>query len=187
MMVSKSALPMRFAQELDLLIMVIYTQLCRRTLDVVEGDIRLQYKIELALAGMVDGPPGGLPLAERLARLRDHRARAGTFALADSGAAYLSKPAQLPMHDPAGLVLPAFGGSIATVVVRPTHGLVEVFTAHGPASWDPGERELRRWEMSMEDLSVPRPDVLNTLSVDVVQDLLVVVQLVGDAWSVFLE
>ena len=42
----------------------------------------LQYKIELAISGMVDGPPGGLPLGERLARLREHRAhmRAGTFA-----------------------------------------------------------------------------------------------------------
>ena len=139
----------------------------------------LQYKIELAISGMVDGPPGGLPLGERLARLREHRAhmRAGTFS--GSGIAHLSKPAPLAGRDGTGLVSPAFGGSIATVVVNARDGIVEVFAPHG-LTWDGGQA-TQRWEMSMKDLSV-QPEYLATVSVDVVQDLLVVVQLVQAAW-----
>lgn len=37
------------------------------------NDARLQYKIELLLAGMQDGPPGDLPFSERLCMLRSHQ------------------------------------------------------------------------------------------------------------------
>ena len=35
-------------------------------------DIRLRYKVELAIAGMVDGPSGGLTPSDKLKRLQEY-------------------------------------------------------------------------------------------------------------------
>ncbi|KAH9946360.1 uncharacterized protein BXZ73DRAFT_95859 [Epithele typhae] len=49
-------------------------QLCRVLSLLVEVDVRSQYRIELAAAGMVDGGPDGAgTMGERLAALREHR------------------------------------------------------------------------------------------------------------------
>ena len=45
-------------------------QVSRALQHVVQTDVLLQYKVELAIGGMVDGPPGGIPISERLRRLR---------------------------------------------------------------------------------------------------------------------
>ncbi|KAH8077412.1 hypothetical protein BXZ70DRAFT_703667 [Cristinia sonorae] len=49
-------------------------QVCKRFNEIVLQSIPLQYKIELAIDGFEDGPPGGLSVAERLHALRQRRA-----------------------------------------------------------------------------------------------------------------
>ncbi|KAF9232387.1 hypothetical protein BU15DRAFT_81300 [Melanogaster broomeanus] len=46
---------------------------CRRFKDVVDSSVELQYRVELALDGMIDGPPSLISTGERLARLRSLR------------------------------------------------------------------------------------------------------------------
>lgn len=40
----------------------------------IENTLELQYKLELSLAGMVDGPPSSIPIRHRLNALRQYRA-----------------------------------------------------------------------------------------------------------------
>ncbi|TFK83635.1 hypothetical protein K466DRAFT_602699 [Polyporus arcularius HHB13444] len=49
-------------------------RVCRRLNDLVTNDLSLQYKIELDIAGMVDGPPGGADLGVRLKKLHARNA-----------------------------------------------------------------------------------------------------------------
>ena len=44
-------------------------------MSLVQNDAQSQYRIELAVNGMVDGPPSDVALTERLEQLRQHRAR----------------------------------------------------------------------------------------------------------------
>jgi len=44
-------------------------QTCRNMSSVVENSVRRRYRIELYAAGLVDGPPGGLSIKERLQAL----------------------------------------------------------------------------------------------------------------------
>ncbi|KAH9910844.1 hypothetical protein B0H21DRAFT_492444 [Amylocystis lapponica] len=48
-------------------------QVSRYLLEVIDGSERLQYKIDLAVAGMVDGPPSALCTAERRSMLREYQ------------------------------------------------------------------------------------------------------------------
>ncbi|KAI0767461.1 hypothetical protein C8Q74DRAFT_1355564 [Fomes fomentarius] len=48
-------------------------QICWLFKNIVDSDIRLQYKIELAVAGMEDGPPSALTPTERLTMLRERQ------------------------------------------------------------------------------------------------------------------
>ncbi|KAI6144466.1 hypothetical protein BKA82DRAFT_4178295 [Pisolithus tinctorius] len=43
---------------------------CHRFNDIIEGSVELQYRIELTVDGMIDGPPSSLSIGERLTRLR---------------------------------------------------------------------------------------------------------------------
>ena len=51
----------------------VVTQVCTLFKNIVEGDVRAQYKIELAVAGMEDGPPSALTPSDRLAILRERQ------------------------------------------------------------------------------------------------------------------
>ncbi|KAH9927976.1 uncharacterized protein BXZ73DRAFT_48599 [Epithele typhae] len=55
----------------------IHILCCRRVSrvlqTVIDDDVRFQYKIELAIAGMDDGPPGSLMASDRLAMLRERQ------------------------------------------------------------------------------------------------------------------
>ncbi|KAI6011043.1 hypothetical protein BKA83DRAFT_4397458 [Pisolithus microcarpus] len=46
---------------------------CHRFKDIIQASMELQYRIELAADGMVDGPPSSLTVRERLTRLRELR------------------------------------------------------------------------------------------------------------------
>ena len=51
-----------------------HPQVCKTFRELVDHDVRFQYKIELAAAGMEDGPPSALAPADRLAALRTRQA-----------------------------------------------------------------------------------------------------------------
>ncbi|KAH8101210.1 hypothetical protein BXZ70DRAFT_116749 [Cristinia sonorae] len=48
-------------------------QVCRRFHDIIVNSISIQYRLELAVDGFTDGPPGGLTVGDRLRALRDRR------------------------------------------------------------------------------------------------------------------
>ena len=48
--------------------------MCKAFHNLVDTDVRFQYRIELAVAGMQDGPSSTLPTADRLAILRERQA-----------------------------------------------------------------------------------------------------------------
>lgn len=52
---------------------MITEQVCRTFRDVVDGSVRLQYNIELAMAGMEDVASCSMALSERLTNLREYR------------------------------------------------------------------------------------------------------------------
>ncbi|KAH8099418.1 hypothetical protein BXZ70DRAFT_943596 [Cristinia sonorae] len=58
---------------LDFRSILLCRQLNRLFKDIVDTDAYLQYKIELAVAGMEDGPPSSATPSERLQLLREHR------------------------------------------------------------------------------------------------------------------
>nr|VWP01628.1 N/A [Ganoderma boninense] len=47
-------------------------RVCRYFANLINSDVYLQYRIELAKNGMIDGPSGTLPVSERLERLRQY-------------------------------------------------------------------------------------------------------------------
>ena len=49
-----------------------HNQVCHYFADLIHSDLSLQYKIELAQNGMVDGESSTLPVSERLQRLRQY-------------------------------------------------------------------------------------------------------------------
>ncbi|KAH9947003.1 hypothetical protein B0H21DRAFT_857166, partial [Amylocystis lapponica] len=53
--------------------LLLCRQVSRYLLEVIDGSERLQYKIDLAVAGMIDGPPSALCTAERRRMLREHQ------------------------------------------------------------------------------------------------------------------
>lgn len=50
-------------------------QVCRSLSRLVQSDLRCQYRIELAVNGMVDGPPSDIALPDRLEQLSERRER----------------------------------------------------------------------------------------------------------------
>lgn len=48
--------------------------MCRLFADIIADSAEMQYKVELAVAGMEDGPPSALSSADRLKLLRTHQA-----------------------------------------------------------------------------------------------------------------
>ncbi|KAI0369177.1 hypothetical protein BV20DRAFT_1122293 [Pilatotrama ljubarskyi] len=54
-------------------ILVCTKQVCHALADVVQRTPAVQYKLELGLAGMIDGPPGETPVGKRLEQLRAYQ------------------------------------------------------------------------------------------------------------------
>lgn len=78
-------------------------QVCRLLKDIMDADVRTQYKIELAAAGMEDGPSSTLTSAERLRVLKAHQE-------AWDKLAWTSRE-EVPMHQ--GGVWELYGGVLA--------------------------------------------------------------------------
>jgi hypothetical protein len=72
---------------LQLAARVSHLQVCKRGFDLIGSSSSLQYHLELGKARMEDGPPGGMPTAER------RKKTAGTLqGLAEPSMAFLCPP-----------------------------------------------------------------------------------------------
>ena len=99
------------------------TQVCRYFSVLVRSDLYLQYKIELAQNGMVDGQSSTLPVSERLQRLREYasRFRNGTFDHEDLTAH--DEYANAFLNDPSWtfLEVSSHENSLSTLYTRGSH------------------------------------------------------------------
>ncbi|RPD59571.1 hypothetical protein L227DRAFT_575999 [Lentinus tigrinus ALCF2SS1-6] len=158
-------------------------QVCRRLEQLTTHDVYLQYKIELAVNGMVDVPSpsgeAGMPVVERLGKLREHRERLRTGTFADSGFAHSWQqwPRVESMPTDGWETHLAFGSSISYVVVKPPQREISVCAPPVLGLGLPGgadsEARMRCWSVPLGVF--PEGEVV-AASVDIAQDLLLVVQ-----------
>ncbi|TFK90495.1 hypothetical protein K466DRAFT_583678 [Polyporus arcularius HHB13444] len=158
-------------------------RVCTRLEQLIGRDVYLQYKIELAVTGMVDVPSpagAGMPVMERLGKLREHRERLRRGTFADSGVEYSwqqwPKIDEMPTDGWEASL--AFGSEIAYVVVKPPQREISVCAPPIVGGERAGSEEgtqvrMRQWRVPLE--AFPAGEV-TAVSVDIAQDLLVVVQ-----------
>ncbi|RPD74966.1 hypothetical protein L226DRAFT_613173 [Lentinus tigrinus ALCF2SS1-7] len=149
----------------------------------VEHDVYLQYKIELAVNGMVDlsnagldehtGDPTHLPVVARLQKLREYATRFRSGKFKDS---YWEYSWERGTVDTNGWeVQLAFGSAISYVVIKPPQQEISVCA---PPLLDGG---MRRWTIPLTAFPA---DVVTAVSLDLSQDLLIVAQLVPNSLGV---
>ncbi|TFK90491.1 hypothetical protein K466DRAFT_660763 [Polyporus arcularius HHB13444] len=160
-------------------------QVCRRLFELVDSDVYLQYKIELTINGMVDvsGPAlsPGVPVVERLEKLRAHGERVRSGQYKDSGSTY-SWPLwpvvpSMPKDD--WKAFPAFGSSTSYVVVKPQQQEISVCA---PPLQD-GDAGMRHWNISLTKF--PALGAIVGVFLDLAQDLLIVAQSTPDNREVY--
>ncbi|KAI0696291.1 hypothetical protein C8T65DRAFT_663924 [Cerioporus squamosus] len=154
-------------------------RVCSRFAQLIGRDVYLQYKIELALSGMVD----------RLGKLREHRERLRRGTFADSGVEYSWQqwPKVEAMPTDGWEASLAFGSEIAYVVVKPPQREISVCAPPvvGCAGADEEEGpRMRHWTVPLEAL--PVGEVI-AVSVDIAQGLFVVVQPVATCCHVMVH
>lgn len=134
----------------------------------------LQYKIELALNGMVNGPPScRMNIAEKLQLLRGYAARYHSIQFEDSSDEYAFGRHILRNVMPmAGWdVLLGLGGSIAYIIIK---RLQKQISECAPPLLSGPRKLMRSWVVPYEALS-DRGDLdVESVSVDLSQDLLLV-------------
>ncbi|KAK7694783.1 hypothetical protein QCA50_001971 [Cerrena zonata] len=74
----------KILDEVDLRTILRCRTLCRFFNDIITEAATLQYKVELVLSGMEDGPRGGMVAAERLQCLREHQSAWGELRFSQS-------------------------------------------------------------------------------------------------------
>ncbi|KAI1789717.1 hypothetical protein LXA43DRAFT_555600 [Ganoderma leucocontextum] len=148
-------------------------RVCRHLQHFIDTDIYLQYKIELALNGMVDGPSScDMRIVEKLQLLRDYGARYHGTEFANSEFKYSwQRWPQIETMPTAGWEGHlGFGGSISYIVVKPPQRQISI-CAPPPVA---GPREMRDWLVPYEALSRRSDLVVTSVSVDLSQNLLLV-------------
>ncbi|KAI1790837.1 hypothetical protein LXA43DRAFT_1095058 [Ganoderma leucocontextum] len=80
MILLPSELLVKILIDLDFQNLLRCREVCTRFKNAIDEDLRVQYKLELAIAGMKDGPPSALTTAERLSILRTHQDAWNKFA-----------------------------------------------------------------------------------------------------------
>ena len=158
-------------------------QVCNVLERLIRDSMALQYKIELAINGMVDGPPGGLTLSQKLEKLREHHTKLRMGAFSDSGTEYASPAGTLQISATGNFsqeVYPAFGSSIATVNVRRTEKVIDIHDTH---EYPDSSQSMRHWNLSFDALSIKHE--LRSVSADAGQDLVVIAQCLPGSWYVY--
>ncbi|KAI0707202.1 hypothetical protein C8Q76DRAFT_748315 [Earliella scabrosa] len=167
---------------------VLFTckRVCRRLEGLIRSDVSLQYKIELAINGMIDGPlppdhPRSVPLIGRLQQLRDCNQRFRTGSFHHSGREYLWQkvPGVADTPTDGWNAFLAFGSAISYVVVKPPQQEISICAppVFGGSAGQPGS-EMRSWRVPFDLFP---PEAILGVSVDVRQDLLLVCQPVADS------
>ena len=138
----------------------------------IQTDIYLQYKMELAIHGMVDGPPGGLSVRERFDKLRE-------YGDCIRSARFTSWETTFPSQWFLSRCQPFLFGSSVTYMVR-SRGMDHMILLHtSPLTPLDQQRERRRM---IPPATVPD----RVVAVDVAQDLLIVSRrTTGDTWWVY--
>ncbi|RPD59597.1 hypothetical protein L227DRAFT_153090 [Lentinus tigrinus ALCF2SS1-6] len=149
---------------------------CRSFEYLVRTDIYIRYKILLDINGMVDGPPSSTPVSERLRLLKSYtfQLRNGTDAAARSSA--LPHWCVTPENEDWAPSL-SFASFTSYIIRKPRLNLVEVFCPAIDFLDTP-----HHWVIPLAR-NFPGGKVLE-VSVDVVQDLLLVFQEEADESSV---
>ncbi|KAM5533837.1 hypothetical protein V8D89_012500 [Ganoderma adspersum] len=139
----------------------------------IDADIYLQYKIELALNGMVDGPAScKMNFVEKLQLLKDYSVQyhSANFTNSHFKHSWQRWPEDVTMPKTDWEPLLGFGGSISYIVIKPPQKQISICA---PPSFA-GPREMEDWVVPYETLS-GRPElVVVSVSVDLSQDLLLV-------------
>ena len=150
------------------------SQVSRPLRRLIDADIYLQYKIELALNGMVDGPANcTMNVVEKLQLLRDYSLQYHTTNFTNShfNHSWQRWPEDETMPTAEWVPLLGFGGSISYIIIKPPQKQISVCAAP-PFS---GPRQMQNWVVSYEALSERREIVVVSVSVDLSQNLLLVV------------
>ncbi|PIL24947.1 hypothetical protein GSI_12834 [Ganoderma sinense ZZ0214-1] len=139
----------------------------------IDTDIYLQYKMELVLNGLVDGPTSCMMnVVEKLQLLRNYSLQYHSTKFRNSYFNYSwqrwPEGATMPKNDWEPLL--GFGGSISYIVIKPPQKQISI-CAPPPFS---GPREMKDWVVSYASLFGRRELVVASVSVDLSQDLLLV-------------
>ncbi|KAI6127159.1 hypothetical protein F5141DRAFT_996817 [Pisolithus sp. B1] len=130
---------------------------CHRFKDIIQASMELQYRIELAADGMVDGPPSSLTVGERLIRLRELRRSWATLQWSSK----ISVPMPGPCH-----AYELVGG----VFCKMHHSAPQPFRArHLTAAWLPSALDPQGRTLVRENVGFPTRD----FAVDPSQDLII--------------
>ncbi|RDX57082.1 hypothetical protein OH76DRAFT_13229 [Lentinus brumalis] len=148
---------------------------CRSFEYLVRTNIYIRYKIMLDVNGMVDGPPSHIPISERLQQLKIYTFQSRNGPDAFIRAQGLPYWRISPENKDWKLSL-SFSGSTSYIVTKPRLGLVEIIS---PAS--DLQSATSHWVVPLK--LFPQGTV-SAVSVDIVQDLLLVFQEGTDSSSV---
>ena len=137
--------------------------MCSRLATFIKEIPELQYKIELAISGMVNGPPDGPPLLDRLQSLRQYRE---AWEAGDLPIKVISPPRGSEWRGTAGVVV--YFSSASTLVI------------HRPASTFSGVTE-KTWTITPACLNLPTSHFEpGLIVVDVSQDLVILTKIDGE-------
>ncbi|PCH34839.1 hypothetical protein WOLCODRAFT_145533 [Wolfiporia cocos MD-104 SS10] len=142
---------------LDLLDLLHTKAVCVRLRNVIKGSLELQYKIELAADGLVDGLPSRLTTAERYRLLLDRRRRWRTLDWIEK--AYVPIPGPCQAYE-----------LVAGVFAKSMNDRMSQGSRHLNATWLPSRRGDVR-QIIHEDLGVATRD----FAIDPSQDLIALV------------
>ncbi|TBU42757.1 hypothetical protein BD309DRAFT_1034274 [Dichomitus squalens] len=158
------------SSELDAV--VACKRVCRRFQRLIDGDIYLQYKIELALNGMIDGPQSyPMSVVERLQLLREYSKKYHALYFTSSEFKYswqLWPRTGTPMTGWKFFL--GFGGTISYIVVKPAQREISISV---PPLFT-GLREMRDWVVPYDAFMENVDREILCASADVSQDLLLV-------------
>ena len=151
-------------------------KVCRFFADLIDSDVYLQYRIELARNGMVDGLASTLPVSERLQRLRQYSVnfRSGIFDFEDT-AAHPDYVQQLQNLQWCGATRTEGVASVLYFDTNTRDSSLSVFTDGSRQAGIPS----RRWIMPVGTWEDRTRGMSGWIVIDRAQDLLVTIEDVG--------
>ncbi|EJF62458.1 hypothetical protein DICSQDRAFT_154348 [Dichomitus squalens LYAD-421 SS1] len=147
--------------------LLICKQVCMSLSRLVQHDVRSQYRIELAVTGMVDGPPSDITLTDRLEQLREHRAR--------SHSSHFSRDESIWFEVDARVQVLTSDGTILYAMRRPGGYKLDVRTPL---------RVQAALSLCSYCLSIEAGQESHIEAMDMSQNLLIISEATSDTWEV---